>query len=223
MNTTTQPRVLLVYYTYTQQTRLLTEAMEGVFRDRGCDVHTAAVELTDKRYAKRFGEFPMPHPFLELVLMIPPELRRATAEIRIPDEVKGDYDLVLIGSPTWWLSTSVPVRSFLKSEEAARLLDRTRFAVYVTCRRYWGHNARTVKKLGRKHGGDYADTIHFQYQGGQIRSLLSLLSYMGTGEYRKRFLGVKIPPTNLQPHHLDEARTFAGTLADELSTQGTPA
>jgi hypothetical protein len=31
------------------------------------------------------------------------------------------------------------------------------------------------------------------------RSLLSLISYLGTGEYRERYLGVKILPTNLQP------------------------
>ena len=31
------------------------------------------------------------------------------------------------------------------------------------------------------------------------------------------FLGVKIPPTNLQGYHLDEARAFAGHLADQLT------
>jgi hypothetical protein len=32
----------------------------------------------------------------------------------------------------------------------------------------------------------------------------------------KRYLGVKIPPTNLQEHHLDEARKFADGLANRL-------
>ena len=41
--------------------------------------------------------------------------------------------------------------------------------------------------------------IRFTYKGGQIRSLLSLLSYFGKGEMRERALGIKIPPTNLQP------------------------
>ena len=61
-----------------------------------------------------------------------------------------------------------------------------------------------------------AEGIHFRYQGGQIRSLFSLLSFLGTGEYRERYHGVKIPPTNLQDHHLEEARKFAGGLADSL-------
>ncbi len=71
--------------------------------------------------------------------------------------------------------------------------------------------------MGTKLGGSYSDGIHFRYQGGQARSLLSLISYLGSGEYKPRFLGVKIPPTNLQAYHLDEARAFAGRMADRLT------
>ena len=171
--------------------------------------------IRDSRYTDRFHEFPMPHPFRELVGMIPAELRRGTGEISIPDEAQGgDYDLVCIGSPTWWLSTSVPIRSYLESEAARMVLSGTDFATVVVCRRYFGHNLRTVKKLASRLGARYVDGIHFAYQGGQIRSLLSLLSYLGSGEYRERYLGVPIPPTNIQDAQLETARTFASRLAD---------
>jgi hypothetical protein len=199
-----KPSVLFVYYTYTKQTLKVVEAMASVFRGRGCDVQLAAIEFTDPRYAGRFKEFPMPHPFRELVGMIP-----GVATER-------DYDLVCIGSPTWWLSTDVPVRSFLQSDTAGQVLGGKPFAVAVCCRRYWKHNLKTVRRLGTERGGVFADGIHFRYQGGQVRSLLSLLSYLGSGEYRERYLGVKIPPTNLQEHHLEEARKFADGLADRL-------
>jgi hypothetical protein len=42
------------------------------------------------------------------------------------------------------------------------------------------------------------------------------VSHLGSGEYRERYLGVRIPRTNLQPDHLEAARTFAGELADTL-------
>src|SRR5207344_1904736 len=114
-------------------------------------------------------------------------------------------DLVCIGSPTWWLSTNVPIRSFLVSETAGKVLNGKKFAVAVPCRRYWGQNLRKVRKLGTERGGVYVDVIHFRYQGGQVRSLLSLISYLGSGEYREKYLGMKIPPTNLQDYHLDQA------------------
>ena len=117
--------------------------MTEVFCARGWDVVHAAIDLTDERYTARFHEFPMPHPFRELVGMIPAELRRTTGEISIPDEAQGgDYDLVCIGSPTWWLSTSVPIRSYLESEAAAAVLHGTAFATVVVCRRYFGDNLR---------------------------------------------------------------------------------
>jgi hypothetical protein len=53
--------------------------------DGRVEVEHAAIDLTDARYTSRFHEFPMPHPFRELIGMIPAELRRSTGEISIPD------------------------------------------------------------------------------------------------------------------------------------------
>jgi hypothetical protein len=225
MNSATKPSVLFVYYTYTQQTLKIVETMATVLRDRGSDVVLAGIEFTDPRYADRFKTFPMPHPYLEVVGMIPAEALGKTATIRIPDVVtEREYDLVCIAAPTWWLSTDVPIRSFLESEVAGRLLKGKPFAVAVICRRYWRHNLKTVRRLATERGGVFVDGIHFCYEGGQVRSLLSLISYLGSGKYRERYLGVKIPPTNLQPYHLEEAKKFANGLADRpLVVHGSPA
>ncbi len=213
----TGPRVLFVYFTYTQQSLKVAEAMAEVLRKRGCDVQLAGIELTDSRWAERFTRFPLRHAYLDIFGMMPAQLRSATGEIRIPDDASdGDYDLVVIGSPTWWLKTSVPIRSWLKSDAAGRVLNGTRFTAYVVCRRYWGFNLRAVNKLGTERGGAYIDGIHFSFAGGQVRSLLSLLSYFGKGQNQERYLGVTIPPTNLQPDYLEQAQAFATGLADRL-------
>jgi hypothetical protein len=44
-----------------------------------------------------------------------------------------------------------------------------------------------------------------------------LLSYLGSGEYRERYLGVPIPPTNIQDYHLQAARTYAVNLAEQMA------
>jgi hypothetical protein len=217
MDPATKPSVLFVYYSYTQQTLKVVEAMAEVLRNRGCEVFLGAIEFTDPRYGERFKTFPMPHPYREVAGMILPVFRGKIGEIRIPDVVtEREYDLVCIGSPTWWLSTNIPIRSFLLSETAGRVLNGKRFAVAVVCRRYWKHNLKTVQRLATERGGVFLDAIHFTYQGGQVRSLLSLISYLGSGEYRRRYLGVRIPPTNIQEYHLEEARKFADGLANQL-------
>jgi menaquinone-dependent protoporphyrinogen IX oxidase len=217
MGAATKPAVLFVYYSYTKQTLKIVETMAGALRDRGCDVVLAGIEFIDPRYVDRFKTFPMPHPYREVFGMILPELLRSTADICIPAVVtERQYDFVCIASPTWWFSTNVPIRSFLESEEAGRILEGKPFAVAVICRRYWRHNMKTVRRLATERGGTFVDAIHFRYEGGQVRSLLSLVSYLGSGLYRSRYLGVKIPPTNLQDYHLEAARTFANRLADRL-------
>ena len=220
----TGPRILFVYYTYTQQSRKVAEAMAEELRERGCDVRQAAIEFTDKRWAERFSRFPLRHVYRDLLGMLPAQVRGATGEIQIPDEAReGDYGLICIGSPTWFFKPSVPIRSFLKSDTAQHLLDGKPFAAFVVCRRYWSINLRSVRKLGTKQGGEYVDGTHFSYAGGQIRSLLSLLSYFGKGENRERYLGVKIPPSNLKSDYREQAQAFANKLADRLSGKDEPA
>jgi menaquinone-dependent protoporphyrinogen IX oxidase len=223
MNAAT-PKVLFVYYSYTQQAKKIVDAMAETLRERGCDVTLAAIEFTDPRYVKQFSKFPFNNGFTDVLKMLPAQLRRATGEIQIPPEGQsGDYDLIVIGSPTWWLTTSVPVRSFLKADSTAALLSGRKFTEFVVCRRYWGGNYKTVRKLGTAHGGQFVDGVHYKYEGGQVRSLLSLISYLGSGEYRDRYFGVKIPHTNLRPEQLDDARAVAGGLADQLGAPATAA
>jgi hypothetical protein len=116
-----------------------------------------------------------------------------------------------------WLTTSLPIRSFLKAPTTRVLLEGARFADVVVCRRYWGGNHRTVKRRGAQAGGQYVDAIHFVYAGGQIRSLMSLISYLGSGTYRARYFGVPIPRTNPSDAQLGEGRAFARTLANRVA------
>ena len=93
MESGAKPSVLLVYYSYTHQTVRVLEAMADVLRDRGCEATLAGIEFVDPRYAERFATFPMSHPFLQVLGMIPAELRRRPAEIRVPDAVtEQSYD-----------------------------------------------------------------------------------------------------------------------------------
>jgi menaquinone-dependent protoporphyrinogen IX oxidase len=212
-----RPRVLLLYYTYTGQALKVLEAAGEVFRDRGFEVIEAQIEFTDPRYAQRFSRFPMRRVWPDMLSVLPAQTRRATGQIRIPDAVHdGDYDLICIGSPTWWSTASMPIRSFLKSNEARKLLADKPFAVFVVCRDSWQGNVTAVRELGEKQGGRYVDEIHFTYPGDPLRSMLSLTSYLGTGEYRDRYLGVPIPTTNVQPEQLVQTRQFASALAVRL-------
>jgi menaquinone-dependent protoporphyrinogen IX oxidase len=211
------PRVLLLYYSYTGQSQKVLEAAGEVFRGRGCEVSKAEIGFIDPRYAEKFSRFPMRRVWPDMLSVLGAQKRGETGEIRIPDEARdGDYDLILIGSPTWWDNVSMPLRSFLVSDEARKLLANKPFAVFVVCRQYWRENFEAVRELAEQQGGRYVDEIHFTYPGDSLRSMLSLTSYLGSGEYREKYLGLRIPPTNVQPEQLEQTRSFAARLADGL-------
>jgi flavodoxin len=220
-----KPRVLFVYYTHTQQAQRVCDAMADVLRGRGCDVTQAGIEFTDPHYAKNFKEFPFKHAVFGILPLLLPQLRQKTCQIGIPEAAQqGDYDLVVFGSPTWFFRTAMPLRSYLESDEAKKVLDGKPFTAYVVCRRYWSVNLKEVRRRGKAQGGEYIEGIRFTYEGGQVRSLLSLLSYFGKGEMRERSFGIKIPPTNLKPDFGDQAQAFANKLADGvLREEQTPA
>ena len=218
------PRVLLLYYSYTGQSQKVLEAAGEVFSARGAEVHKAAIEFTDQRYAEKFSRFPMRRVWPDMLSVLGAQKRNETGEIRTPDTVRdSDYDLILIGSPTWWDNVSMPLRSFLKSEEARKLLSGKPFAVVVVCRTFWRENLEAVRELAEEQGGRYIDEIHFTYPGNNLRSMLALTSYLGSGEYRKKYLGLRLPPTNIQPEQLEQTRSFAARLADRLLAKSSAA
>jgi menaquinone-dependent protoporphyrinogen IX oxidase len=222
VNTQSKPKVLVVYFTLTHQVGRVAEAMARAFEARGCDVATAPIEFTDERWVPKLSEFPMKRPMPQIASILPAQLRHKTGKIQIPPEAKGgDYDLVVLASPTWWFQTSMPIRSYLESSEAQTVLSGgTPFACASVSRRYYSINLRQQKKLGETHGGRWIDRTHFVVAGGQVKSMLSWLGYMKHGEPQERVAGLKMPPPNLKGDYEDQARAFVDRVADEVF--GTP-
>ena len=220
MDGETKPKVLIVYYTFTQQTGRVVEAMAERFTEHGCDVTRAAIEFTDPRHGKKFSKLPMRFPVVKIVSMLPSQLRRKTGEIGIPAEAQdGDYDLVVFGSPTWWLTTNMPVRSYLESPAAKTTLDGRPFAAASVSRRYWKGNIKGIRKLGERNGGTWVDETHFLAAGGQVMSMLSWLAFMFFGGPRGHFLGIPLPKPNLKPDYEAQARGFVDGVVDQVFHQ----
>ena len=218
MSAETKPRVLIVYHTFTKQSGRVADAIAKELEARGCEVTQALIEFTDQRWVpKLFSQFPLKHPITQVSSILTGQLRHQTGEIRIPAEAQaGEYDLVLIASPTWWIQTSMPIRSYLESPAARVILDGKPFATVSISRRYYGINLGQQRKLGEKNGGRFTDKTHFVAAGGQVKSMLSWLGYMKHGEPQERVMGLKMPAPNLQPDFEKQAKAFADGLMDRV-------
>ncbi|BDD84038.1 hypothetical protein TPB0596_38010 [Tsukamurella pulmonis] len=215
------PRVLLLYYSFTGQAERLLEAAGAEFAERGWEVVPARIELIDPRYAPRLAHFPLRRVWRTMLSLVPAQARGVTAAVRVPPQAfEGRYDLICLGSPTWWDRASIPMRSFLASADARRVLAGRPFAVFIACRDRWKGNLAEVRRLAEWQGGRYAGQVHTAYPGNQLTSMLSLTSFLGSGEQRERYLGIAMPTTNAQPAHLDSARRLAGELAGSTTGEG---
>ena len=213
--------MLIVYYTLTKQSGRVADAIATELEARGCEVTKAMIEFTDQRWVPKLSQFPMKRPIAQIATILTAQLRHKTGEIRIPPEAQaGDYDLVLIASPTWWFQTCMPIRSYLESPAAKAILDGKPFATVSISRRYYGINLRQQRKLGEKNGGRFTDKTHFVAAGGQVKSMLSWLGYMKHGEPQERVMGLKMPPPNLKPDFEEQAKTFVDGLVDRVLQPG---
>ena len=220
MNTDAKPRVLVVYFTLTRQAGRVAEAMAQALEARGCEVVKALIEFTDERWVPKLSQFPMKRPIPQIASILPAQLRHKTGEIGIPPEAEtGDYDLVVLASPTWWFQTSMPIRSYLESPAAKTVMSGKPFACASISRRYYSINLRQQKKLGEKNGGRFIDKTHFVVAGGQVKSMLSWLGYMKHGEPQERVMGLKMPPPNLKPDFEEQAKGFVDGLVDGVLRQ----
>ena len=217
MNAEEKPKVLIVYYSLTRQTARVADAMAQALERRGCHATKAAIGFTDERYVPKLSEFPMKRPMLQIPVILPAQLRHKTGEIVIPPEAQqGEYDLVLVASPTWWFQTSMPIRSYLESAAAGAILDGKPFACVSISRRYYGSNLRQQKKMGERSGGRWIAKTHFVSAGGQVKSMLGWLGYMKHGEPQERVFGLKMYPPNLKDDFEEQARTFVDGVVDEV-------
>lgn len=217
MSADEKPKVLIVYHTFTKQSGRVADAIAGELEARGCEVTKAMIELTDKRWAKVFSQFPIKRPAARISGMLAAQLRHKTGEINIPAEAQaGDYDLIVIASPTWWIQLSMPIRSYLESPAAKMILDGKPFATVSISRRYYGYNLRQQRRLAEKNGGRFVGETHFVAAGGQVKSMASWLAYMKHGEPQDRSMGLKLPPPNLKPDYEEQAKTFADSLLDKV-------
>jgi menaquinone-dependent protoporphyrinogen IX oxidase len=220
MDIPAKPKVLIVYWTFSRNTERVADVIGDALERRGAAVTKARIEFTDPRWAGRFETIPMRFPLLKILGMLPAQIRQATGEIRIPlGAQRGDYDLIIIGSPTWWFRLSLPMRSFLKAPIARKVFDGTPFAGYTTSRRYWKQNIKDMKRLGLADGGEWVGQTHFVAAGNQVQSMVSWLSFMSGFTYLNRIL--RLPPTNLQADFEDQARRFAEGVAQKALGAGT--
>jgi hypothetical protein len=184
-------RVIVYYYSFTEQCQHVAEHVRAAF-PAGYSVTLARIIPDDPKFQLTVPLKPFWRRFLGTIW---PTQRGHVIPVHLQlDGADGDFELVVVGGPTWWSSPSVPLRSFLESEDAkARLRDKA-VALFAGCRGVYEPNLDAMAKLVGELGGRVVARQFFQFAGSTFRSFLSFFSYVMSGVRRDRWLGFALTP-----------------------------
>lgn len=121
--------VLIIYFSYSGQTRKLIQAFA-----KGLEEHSVKVQWVQLKPQKKI-QFPLPSASAALKMMVETFFRKRVA---IEPLVCGDvaqYDLIIVAGPTWSYNASGPIMSFFDSYST--ILAGKKVLPIISCRGYW--------------------------------------------------------------------------------------
>ncbi|MCH2221415.1 MAG: hypothetical protein MK097_14005, partial [Dechloromonas sp.] len=131
------------------------------------------------------------------------------------DELRSEFDLIILCYQVWYLSPALPMTAFLHSDAGKSLIRNKPVVTLVACRNMWLSAQETMRQLIAEAGGKLCDHIAFTDRGHPLATFITTPRWVLTGK-RDRFLGM--PPAGVAPEEIKEARRFGRALADALDS-----
>ncbi|WP_276168282.1 dialkylrecorsinol condensing enzyme DarA [Zobellia alginiliquefaciens] len=133
--------VLVVYYSQTGQLRTIIDSVLSPLEQESVTITYHEI-IPEKPYEFPWKKERFFDVFPESFLQIPTEINSPEASV-----LSKKYDLVILGHQVWYLSPSIPLNSFLKSEAAQTLLQNTPVVTVIGVRNMWAMSQEKVKKM----------------------------------------------------------------------------
>lgn len=176
-------RILVIYYTQSGQLKEIADNFVAPFQKQGIPVDFYEIQMetpypfpwTNESF---FGAFP--ESFLEL-----PQPIKAMP----PDIETQEYDLVVLAYQVWYLSPSIPVTSFLKSEQARVLLEGKPVVTLSGTRNMWIKAQEKVRNMLVKKGARIVANIALTDRHYNHISVLTIVHWLFTGK-KDKYLGI---------------------------------
>ncbi len=126
----TKKRVLVVYFSFSSQTRNLIRAIVVGLKKKDIDVQLEIIKPVEPLH------FPLKTFYKTIKMMIITSFRWRVKIEPINDHCFEEYDLVLFAGPTWSYNPSGPILSFL-DRYGNRVLQNRNVMPLISCRGYW--------------------------------------------------------------------------------------
>jgi hypothetical protein len=202
-------RVLVVYFSQSGQ---LTNIVRSIVEPLRA---SAAIEVTMAEL-KPVTPYPFPWPFWKFFNIFPDAMYDDPDPIEpLPLPANADFDLIILGYQVWFLSPSMPMAAFLKSDQARQLLSGKPVITALCCRNMWLSAQERVKQRLQEIGARLIDHIALVDRSPNAATLVSTPMWLLTGK-RGPFLGGLIPVAGVTVEEIAATARFGHAIATQL-------
>jgi len=144
----------------------------------------------------------------ESVRMIPAKLTPMSFN---PNE---NYDLIILGYPIWFLSSPIPLTSFLKSKEAKTVMQGKPVITVIGARNMWVMAQEDIKQMIIDNGGLLKGNIALHDRHNNLSSVVTIIYWMTTGK-KQQYLGL-FPKPGISDADIINVKRFAPVISDAI-------
>lgn len=176
-----QKNILVIYYSQTGQLEDIVKNIAQPFENNKEEYNVTYYNIQLKE------DFPFPwssdvffNTFPESYLQIPSEIHPPSENI-----LNKKYDLIIFGYQVWYLTPSIPIISFLKSDYAENILKNTPVVTISATRNMWMLSQEKLKVYLRDMKAHLVGNIALVDRHDNYTSVLTILRWLTTGQKEK--------------------------------------
>lgn len=156
--------------------------------------------------------YPYPWPFYKFFNVFPEAVYLDGCPVK-ELTLSGNYDLIILGYTSWFLSPSIPVTGFLKSTQAKKLFKDTPVVTVIACRDMWLIAQEKMKGLLKNLDARLLDNVVLTDQGKSLYTFVTTPRWMFTGNKDAFWF---FPPAGVYEEEIASATRFGDRLCKAL-------
>lgn len=204
------PRVLVIYYSFSGQTVSLMNKLVSGLNEQGVNV------ITEKLRPVTRLRFPIGTVPSTIKMMLTTFFRQRVEIQPLPEDCRGDFDLIILGGPTWSYNPSGPILSLFDRDGAELFKGRTVMPL-ISCRGYWRQHWFGLRRLLLKCGATVPNLIVFSHPNKEPwRTIGVFLKLAGKNPERSSMFGRLYKKFGHSREQTNEAWRFGLQIGEAL-------
>ncbi len=200
-------KILVISYSQTGQ-------LDNVVKNfiKPLEQNEDTIQVTCK-HIEPIKPYPFPWDVMTFMDTFPESVHLNGCEIKKFEKDETEYDLIILAYQVWFLSPSIPITAFLKSNYAKQKLQNKPVITLIGCRNMWIMAQEKVKKLLNDIGAKLIDNVVLIDRGNSLETFITTPRWMLTGKTNSLW---GMSEAGIDPLEINNANRFGKALLEAL-------